>query len=97
MSKDPDPDPNELARRSAEPRPATGIADEKVVKRDGELLIQKNGESTEMKVGMRMDDGTKVMIDGTVIKPAGETKLMKEGDSVTSAGEVRIKDSGMAS
>jgi hypothetical protein len=96
MSKDPDPDPNELARRAAEHRPATGTADEKVVKRDGKLLIQKDGETTEMKVGMQMDDGTKVMIDGTVIKPAGECRLMKDGDSVTSSGEVRIKDSGAA-
>ena len=96
MSKDPDPDPNELAKRSAEHRQATGVADEKVVKRGGKLLIEKNGDCTEMKIGMQMDDGTKVMIDGTVIKPAGETRLMKEGDSVTSAGEVWIKDSGAA-
>jgi hypothetical protein len=96
MSKEPDPDPKELAKRAAEVRQGTVETDERVVKKDGKLVIQKDGESTDMKVGMQMDDGTKVMIDGTVIKPGGESNLMKEGDSVTSLGKVRIKEAGGA-
>jgi hypothetical protein len=53
-------------------------------------MIIKDGNSSVMtKDFIRMNDGTKVMKDGTVITPNGERDMLRNGDEVLMDGKIQ--------
>ena len=76
---------------------STGFAEDKakdcVHMKDGKMMMMKDGQDMAMDKDMTMENGVKVMTDGTVIKKNGKKKTMKEGDMMTMDG--KMKKAGM--
>ncbi len=71
---------------------STGFAGDKtkdyVHMQDGKMMMMKDGQDMAMDKDMTMENGVKVMTDGTVIKKNGKKKTMKEGDMMTMDGKM---------
>jgi hypothetical protein len=76
---------------------STGFAGDKtkdcVHMKDGKMMMMKDGQDMAMDKDMTMENGAKVMTDGTVIKKNGKKKTMKDGDMMTMDG--KMKKGGM--
>ena len=59
-----------------------------VFMKDGKLLMVHNGKVAKMDHTMTMINGTKVMIDGTVISKAGSRSKITEGQHIDNAGKL---------
>ncbi len=59
----------------------------------GRVQVQKDGStlSVDSRSSIMMNDGTKVLGDGTVIKPNGERTTLREGEIILLEGVVRKK------
>jgi hypothetical protein len=47
------------------------------------VMISKNGVSSKLTKSITLDDGTKVMADGTIKMPDGQTMKLKNGESIS--------------
>ncbi len=63
-----------------------GIKKDSVMMQGNKMMIRENGVEGEMKETEVLDDGTKVMLDGTVVKPDGKTSKMVDGDEILMDG-----------
>jgi hypothetical protein len=52
-------------------------------------MMMKDGQDMAMDKDMTMENGVKVMTDGTVIKKNGKKKTMKDGDMMTMDGKMK--------
>lgn len=66
----------------------------KVVMKDGKMLIVENGIVREMDVDAMMSNGTKVMQDGSVIKSGGQEMKMQNGDAMDMDGNMMTNGAG---
>lgn len=53
------------------------------------MLMVKNGKLTALDHEMSMENGMKVMSDGTLMKKDGTKMMMKEGQRIDMAGDIR--------
>jgi hypothetical protein len=54
----------------------------------GKMMMIKNGKMSDMKKPMTMNNGTKMMVDGTCVKKDGTKMKMKEGDHMDMEGNM---------
>lgn len=60
-----------------------------IMMKNGKMMMVKNGKSTLLDQEMSMDNGTKVMPDGTMMKKDGKKMMMKEGQHMDMSGNMR--------
>lgn len=61
-----------------------------ITMKNGRVIVQKDGTRLEVEPArsITMNDGTKVLGDGTVIKPGGERTKLDEGEIITLEGVI---------
>jgi hypothetical protein len=65
--------------------------------KDGKVMMVKNGTYMGMnQTSMTLKNGTKVMIDGTIIKNDGSKMKLKEGEEIKMSGEIVSADNSKA-
>lgn len=64
-----------------------------IAMKDGKVWIMKDGETTELKETITLNDGTQVMKDGTYLEQGKtEKKTLKEGEAINWKGKVTEHD-----
>lgn len=58
----------------------------------GRMMIVRKGELVVMDEGVLMNDGTRVLTDGMVIRTDGTTRMMMDGESIGIDGEVTDRE-----
>ena len=56
--------------------------------RDGKMLVKRRGRITPMKEDLAIFDGTRVMMDGTVMMTDGTARTMMDGEAITMDGTI---------
>ncbi len=70
--------------KKAQPIPvADGIKMQK-----GTMIVYKNGKASAMTSEIVLTDGSRVMMDGTVIRQSGTKLRLKEGDHIDMNGKI---------
>ena len=64
------------------------IKQDMVMMRDGRMLVKKRGRITPMEEDIAIFDGTRVMMDGTVMMTDGTARTMMEGEAITMDGTI---------
>ena len=59
-----------------------------VMMRDGKMMVKRRGRITPMKEDLAIFDGTRVMMDGTVMMTDGVARTMMEGEAITMDGRI---------
>ena len=59
-----------------------------VMMRDGKMMVKRRGRITPMKEDIAIFDGTRVMMDGTVMMTDGVARTMMEGEAITMDGRI---------
>jgi hypothetical protein len=59
-----------------------------VMMRDGKMMVKRRGRITPMKEDLAIFDGTRVMMDGTVMMTDGIARTMMEGEVITMDGRI---------
>lgn len=55
---------------------------DRVYMKDNTIMVSKNGVSSKLPKSITLNDGTKVMMDGTIKMPDGQTMKLKNGESI---------------
>ncbi|HYF34954.1 MAG TPA: DUF6799 domain-containing protein [Prosthecobacter sp.] len=66
-----------------------------IAMKDGKLWVMKDGETSELKETVTLNDGTKVMADGSYTQKDGKKEMLKDGDAITWEGKVTDHDKVM--
>ena len=61
--------------------------------RNGKVIIMQNGKESELKQDTTFANGTKIKINGTIIKKSGTKMTMKAGECFTMEG-IRMTNAG---
>lgn len=61
-----------------------------IIMQNGKMMMMKQGNTFPMTQDMTLTDGTKVMKNGTVVRPDGQTTMMSNGDVMTMSGQLRL-------
>lgn len=68
--------------------------EDRVMMKDGRMVIVRNAKLLPMDLDLTMSDGTKVTTKGSVMRPDGTVHQMQEGESINMADEIsNIDDS----
>ena len=65
-----------------------------IIMENGRLMLSKDGQRTQMQQDLTLQNGAKLMRDGTIIMKNGEKMKLENGDIIFMTGEV--KKGGMA-
>ncbi|MCE3294587.1 MAG: hypothetical protein K0R65_301 [Crocinitomicaceae bacterium] len=68
-------------------QPSTPVADG-IKMQKGSMIVYKNGKVSAMTAEMVLEDGSRVMMDGTVIRKSGTKLRLKEGDHIDMNGRI---------
>lgn len=55
---------------------------------EGKVMVRKDGKSTPMAADMKLEDGTMIMMDGSVKTTEGNTIMLKDGDMLSMDGKI---------
>ena len=66
--------------------------EDRVIMRDGRMLIVRNGKLRPMDLDMTMEDGTQVTTKGSVMRPNGTVHQMQDGEVINMKGEINNID-----
>jgi hypothetical protein len=66
-----------------------------IAMKDGKLWVMKDGQTTELKEEVTLNDGTKVMVNGSFTDKNGKTETLKEGEAINWEGKVKKHDKFM--
>ena len=61
-----------------------------VMMQNGKMIMMRNGKMTVLQNYTNLNNGTRAMRDGSIIKKDGTTTTLQEGECVNMAGEVMI-------
>jgi Domain of unknown function (DUF6799) len=64
-----------------------------IMMKDGKLMVEKNGTTSEMAQDMTLNNGTVVMKDGTVKTKEGKTMKLKDGQCIYMDGKIKTMSS----
>jgi hypothetical protein len=64
------------------------IKPDMVMMRDGKMMVKRNGRILPMEEDIAIFDGTRVMMDGTVMMTDGIARTMMEGEAITMDGRI---------
>ena len=53
------------------------------------MWVMKDGQTTELKEEATLNDGTKVMADGSYMEKGKDKKMLKDGEAITWEGKVK--------
>lgn len=59
-----------------------------VLMKGGKMMVKKKGRIMPMKEDLTVFDGTRIMIDGTVMMTDGNARQMMEGEAITMDGRI---------
>jgi len=59
-----------------------------VLMKNGKMMVRQHGEMRPMDMAMTLENGTRVLMDGTVQMPDGTSHRMMEGDAMTMSGDM---------
>ncbi len=59
-----------------------------VMMKDGKMMMMKDGKMMAMENEVTLDNGTKVMTDGTCMDKSGKSMKMKDGDHLDMSGKM---------
>ena len=76
--------------QTGKPKPTSKSAQAYCLKKDGNMLMVKDGKMTLMTVSVTMGDGSLCMPDGTCQNKQGHTMLLREGQSKMMDGTVTM-------
>ena len=65
-----------------------GMSSDGIMMKDGKLMITQNGKTMPMETEMTLENGTRVMTDGTYMDKSGSTMRMKNGDHMMMSGKM---------
>jgi hypothetical protein len=65
-----------------------GMSSDGIMMKDGKMMITQNGKTTAMENEMTLENGTRVMTDGTYMDKNGSTMRMKNGDHMMMSGKM---------
>ena len=68
-------------------QPSTPVSDG-IKMQKGSMIVYKNGKASAMTSEMVLEDGSRVMMDGTVIRKSGTKLRLKEGDHIDMNGRI---------
>ena len=75
---------------TGKPKTASESAQVYCLKKDGNMLVVKDGQMTLMTVALTMGDGSLCMPDGTCQSKQGHTMMLQEGQSKMMDGTVTM-------
>ncbi len=64
------------------------VAQPHIAMQDGKLWVMKDGKTAELKEETTLNDGSKVMVDGSVVAKDGDKQMLKEGEAITWDGKI---------
>ena len=64
------------------------IKQDMVMMRDGKMMVKRRGRITPMEEDIAIFDGTRVMMDGTVMMTDRIARTMMEGEAITMDGRI---------
>lgn len=83
----------EDAQKSAEKMAEKKAEMNHIAMQNGKMVIMKDGETTELKETITLNDGTQVMADGSYLEQGKtEKKMLKEGEAINWKGKVTDHD-----
>ena len=65
-----------------------GMSSDGIMMKDGKLMITQNGKTMPMETEMTLENGTRVMTDGTYMDKNGSIMRMKNGDHMMMSGKM---------
>lgn len=65
-----------------------GMSSDGIMMKDGKVMITQNGKTMPLENELTLENGTKVMMDGTYMDKNGSTMRMKNGDHMNMAGKM---------
>lgn len=65
-----------------------GMPSDGIMMKDGKVMITQNGKTMPLENELTLENGTKVMMDGTYMDKNGLTMRMKNGDHMNMAGKM---------
>ncbi|MDX5346591.1 MAG: hypothetical protein LPJ89_11640 [Hymenobacteraceae bacterium] len=60
-----------------------------IIMENGRLMLSKDGQRTQMQQDLTLQNGAKLMRDGTIIMKNGEKMKLENGDIIFMTGEVK--------
>ena len=63
--------------------------------KDGKMMVMKDGKTMAMDKEMKLDNGARVMTDGTVMMKDGTKKTLKNGECIDMKGKIQMSDKEM--
>ncbi|MGV3658752.1 MAG: DUF6799 domain-containing protein [Prosthecobacter sp.] len=83
-------EPDKKAAKEAEKAAEKAAEMNHIAMKDGKVWVMKDGQTMELKEEATLNDGTKVMADGSYVEKAGaDKKMLKEGEAITWEGKVK--------
>ena len=69
------------------------LKDDLVMMKKGKMMLVRNGEMKSMDMVVTMSNGTRVLMDGTIVMPDGTSRRLMDGEAMTMDGEfTTVKD-----
>ncbi len=59
-----------------------------VMMKDGKMMMMRHGELKPLDMVVRLSNGARVTMDGTVTMPDGTSRMMMDGEAMTMDGEI---------
>jgi hypothetical protein len=56
--------------------------EDKVMMKDGKMMVERNGELMLLEEEIVMKDGTRIMVNGQLLMADGTARMLREGESM---------------
>jgi uncharacterized protein DUF6799 len=63
------------------------LKEDMVVMQGGKMMVVRHGEMKAMDMVVRLSNGARVAMDGTLTMPDGTSRMLMDGEAVTMDGE----------
>jgi hypothetical protein len=64
------------------------MREDMVMMKDGKMMMMKHGELKPLDMVVRLSNGARVAMDGTVTMPDGTSRMLMDGEAMTMDGEM---------
>lgn len=87
--------PKSMDKPSAMSKDSTPMMKDGVFMKDGKVMETMGGKTTDLMKDVMLKDGTKIMMDGTILMKDGSKGMLKNGEMYDMDGMKSIVDTGM--
>ena len=63
------------------------LKEDMVVMQGGKMMVVRHGEMKSMDMVVRLSNGARVAMDGTITMPDGTSRMLMDGEAITMDGE----------